>query len=245
MNRKTELATQMIEQIAEDDSHGYSQVNRWGPDYDCSSLVITVWQMSGVPVKGLGATYTGNMYFAFINAGFVDVTSKINLRTGSGLERGDVLLNVACHTAMYVGDGKIAHARSSEGNSIEGDGNGREIVTGQAYFNYPWDYVLRYEGDDSSTDLVIVDDNGTPMALPADTKFSYLHLQHGSGLNNPIDSVKILQMLLGLHGFSTAIDGEFGNDTEKQVKRFQIWRGLDQSGIVDQDDWEALIQFTT
>ena len=29
-------------EIAADDSHGYDQANRWGADYDCSSLVISV-----------------------------------------------------------------------------------------------------------------------------------------------------------------------------------------------------------
>jgi hypothetical protein len=30
--------------IANDDSHGYDQTNRWGPDYDCSSLVIQAYE---------------------------------------------------------------------------------------------------------------------------------------------------------------------------------------------------------
>ena len=34
--------------IANDDSHGYDQTNRWGPDYDCSSLIIQAWQNAGV-----------------------------------------------------------------------------------------------------------------------------------------------------------------------------------------------------
>ena len=45
--------------IANDNSHGYSQINRWGPDYDCSSLVISAFRNAGVDVGA--ATYTGNM----------------------------------------------------------------------------------------------------------------------------------------------------------------------------------------
>ena len=35
-------------EIAADDSHGYDQANRWGPDYDCSSLVISAFRNSMV-----------------------------------------------------------------------------------------------------------------------------------------------------------------------------------------------------
>ena len=30
---------EFVTEWCEDDSHGYSQVNRWGPDCDCSSLM--------------------------------------------------------------------------------------------------------------------------------------------------------------------------------------------------------------
>lgn len=30
--------------IANDNSHGYSQQSRWGPDYDCSSFVISAFR---------------------------------------------------------------------------------------------------------------------------------------------------------------------------------------------------------
>ena len=88
-----EKATQFMEKVAADQSHGYSQQNRWGsPDYDCSSLVIRAYQKAGVPVETNGASYTGNMYSVFTKSGFKDVTKKCNLATGSGMKRGDVLL---------------------------------------------------------------------------------------------------------------------------------------------------------
>ena len=43
-------------QIAEDNSHGYSQANRWGPDYDCSSMVCQVFEDAGIPLKTCGGT---------------------------------------------------------------------------------------------------------------------------------------------------------------------------------------------
>lgn len=135
--------------IANDDSHGYDQTNRWGPDYDCSSLVIQAWQNAGVPVKTQGASYTGNMYDAFIACGFIDVTSQVNLSSGSGVIRGDVLLNIVNHTAMSTGNGQIVQASINEHGETTGgqtgDQTGREIYM-RSYYNYPWDKVLRYPG---------------------------------------------------------------------------------------------------
>lgn len=139
--------------IANDDRHGYSQYNRWGKpgtwsDYDCSSLVSSEVQRAGIPVMDNGATYTGNMYPAFIKSGFKDVTSQVNLWTGKGLKRGDVLLNVRYHTEVYIGDGKMVGAKSDERGGIvgrrTGDQTGREICISN-YKNYPWTHVLRYE----------------------------------------------------------------------------------------------------
>ena len=145
---KIENYTQKAIDIANDNKRGYSQYNRWGnPDYDCSSLVITVVQNSGIPVKTNGATYTGNMYNAFIKSGFEDVTHTVNLTTGQGLKRGDVLLNIVNHTEIYIGSGKNVGARASETGTIHGvggDQTGQEIRVGN-YYDYPWNYVLRYK----------------------------------------------------------------------------------------------------
>ena len=53
------------------------QGNRWGPDYDCSSLLITAWQQAGVKVKDAGAWNTNSMYNAFLKSGFRDITSQV------------------------------------------------------------------------------------------------------------------------------------------------------------------------
>lgn len=44
---KIEIATQWMINLANDDTHGYDQAHRWGPDYDCSSAVITAWENAG------------------------------------------------------------------------------------------------------------------------------------------------------------------------------------------------------
>lgn len=144
-----EMAIVQMEQWAKNPLYGYDQTYRWGEkgDYDCSSAVITAWDKAGVPVKSAGATYTGNMYNAFISCGFKDVTNFVNLYTGSGLKRADVLLNKKNHTAMYCGNGKEVEASINENGQTTGgqagDQTGKEFLI-RSYRNYPWDCVLRY-----------------------------------------------------------------------------------------------------
>ena len=142
----TDTAAAFMEAMAADDSHGYDQGSRWGPDYDCSSLVISAWKKAGVP---LTCTYTGNMRGDMLTHGFKDVTKEVNLATGSGLKKADVLLHETHHTAMYIGDGKLIHAAGNERGGATGgktgDQTGKEICQAK-YFNFPWQCVLRYEG---------------------------------------------------------------------------------------------------
>lgn len=137
-----ERAVEWAVGIAKNDSHGYDQSSRWGPDYDCSSLVISAYKYAGVP---LNCTYTGNMRSDMLMNGFVQ--ALVNLVTGEGLLVGDVLLNEKHHTALYIGDGKLVHAAGNENGGATGgrtgDQTGKEIgVT--SYFNFPWDLALRY-----------------------------------------------------------------------------------------------------
>lgn len=149
---KIDNAVNWMVAIANDDSHGYDQTNRWGDDYDCSSLVIQAWENAGVPVKTNGATYTGNMYDVFTACGFSDVTDSITLSSGAGIKRGDVLLNHNSHTALVVDSSTIVQASINEmgtttGGAV-GDQTGTEIYT-RSYYNYPWDCVLRYTADNT------------------------------------------------------------------------------------------------
>ncbi|WP_017315448.1 peptidoglycan-binding domain-containing protein [Mastigocladopsis repens] len=57
------------------------------------------------------------------------------------------------------------------------------------------------------------------------------------------DAVKILQLLLdNFHGYSIAVDGIFGQNTENAVKDFQNSRDFvnDPPGVVAYQTWEAL-----
>lgn len=125
---------------ANDNSVGYS-LGAWGPNlYDCSHFVITAYRKAGLSLSG--ASYTGDMYNAFVNEGFKDVTSSVDLDSGNGLKAGDVLLNTATHTEMYSGNGNMVGARTA--NAAFAD-----QVEEHSYNNHPWNYVLRYSGSDA------------------------------------------------------------------------------------------------
>lgn len=126
--------------MAEDDSHGYSQLNRWGPDYDCSSFVITCLNLVGLDTGD--AVYTGNMIENLRERGWL----VMPYRSMSQLERGDILLNVTRHTEFYLGDGLNVGAMSSEYHSISGypgDQDGHEISVVDYHGDDLWEYVLR------------------------------------------------------------------------------------------------------
>lgn len=214
---KIENAVARAEAIALDDSHGYDQVDRWGkPNYDCSGLVIRCLEEAGIPAKSSGATYTGNMPEVLPKIGFKDVVKSVDLATGSGMIRGDVLLGNG-HTAFYCGNGKLVHASINEKGTVtggkSGDQTGREICI-RSYYNKPWIHVYRYTGVTASASGTVNVRN---------------YLQKGdSG-----DAVKEMQKMLIGCGFScgsSGVDGSFGGDTEKALLAFQAFYGLEQDG---------------
>ena len=216
VQQRIEKAISWMEDTANDDSHGYCQDHRWGADgdYDCSSAVITAWENAGVPVKTKGATYTGNMLGVFTANGFEVVTHKVNLNTGSGLKRGDVLLNTTHHTAMYCGNGKEVEASINEKGTAHGgkpgDQTGKEFLI-RSYRNYPWTHVLRYTGGETAQT----------------SKRNYL-MKGDTGA-----AVKTMQLMLIELGYScgtAGADGDFGTNTDKALKKFQKANGLEVDG---------------
>lgn len=205
--------------LAEDDSHGYDQEYRLGErgDYDCSSSTIQAWEEAGVPLQDYGASYTGDLRDAALACGFQDVTSCCSLSTGSGIQKGDILLNEDYHVVMCI-DSNTKQLVSASINELgtatggqPGDQTGREIYI-RSYYNYPWDCVLRYTGGAEAS-------GGTSMRI----------LRYGSSG----DDVRQMQELLVKAGFScgsAGADGDFGSGTLAAVKAAQAAYGLTVDG---------------
>lgn len=148
--RRRDRFVDLALKYAEDDSHGYSQKppsGRWGPDYDCSSLVYFLANEAGYPVGAGGdkVRFTGTMLKDFEKAGF-QILPFANVGI-SDLEVGDILLNLALHAEVYVGNGESVGATGSETGGYvgeAGDQTGHEIEKHPVTtFDKEWDYILR------------------------------------------------------------------------------------------------------
>jgi len=154
---RREVFVDLALNYAEDDSHGYSQKppsGRWGPDYDCSSLLYALADEAGYPVGTGGdkVRFTGTMLKDFEKAGF-QILPFANVGI-SDLEIGDILLNLALHAEVYVGNGESVGATGSETGGYvgeAGDQTGREIERHPVTtFDKEWDYILRPPADEES-----------------------------------------------------------------------------------------------
>lgn len=215
-------------EIAGDASHGYDQTSRWGPDYDCSSFVISAFKKAGLP---LTATYTGNMKYDFLRNGFYVVTD-------GSLMRGDVLLHEKNHTALYLGDGMLVQASINEKGTIKGgaagDQTGREIGV-RTYYDYPWDCVLRYG--------VGVAENATTTTV---SKTETVSTRIPTIREGSIGSAVLSMQLLLIHKWAISCgpdgaDGDFGTNTDTALRRFQAQKGLVADGVCGHATWAALI----
>ena len=141
MSKIDKFVAKAIE-IANNSKHGYDQTNRWGPDFDCSSLAYECAHYAGYNVPTSGTRYTGTILNDFTKIGWRADKFDGNL---FDLDKGDILLNVINHVAIYIGDGKLVEASGNEFGGITGgktgDQTGGEIAIRNVY-NYPWDYVL-------------------------------------------------------------------------------------------------------
>lgn len=217
--------------LVTDPIHGYDQINRWGPNYDCSSSIVQSWEKgAGIPVKAAGASYTGNMRAAFKKCGFTAIPYK----KGMSLVKGDVILNERHHTVMYIGDGKIAQFSINEKGTTKGgktgDQTGKESSIGKFYeYSKGWDYILRYVADEPD-DTRYID-----MEVPRLTK----------GMRRAeVGTVQVLLNALGYagkNGRPLKIDCDYGANTEYAVSLFQASKGLPSDGICGKLTWPALI----
>lgn len=223
-------------ETANDNSHGYSQASRYGPDYDCSSFVIMAYEQAGLKVKEAGASYTGNMRGAFLACGFVDVTYEVGLSSGYNIQPGDVLLNYSAHTCLAIGNGKVANCRTDEGHPQGGDQSGNEIRV-QSYWNFPWNCVLRYKGKGSTT----------PQETQKPSQNSEEDHRWIPATLNMSNAYKadcvVLQALLNAHHFPCgSADGFFGAKTQAAVYKAQEYYQIEKDGVCGKQTWQKLLQ---
>lgn len=135
-------AVKFMIEIANDDSHGYDQVERNSPDYDCSSLVSTALYQAGFNISPY--SWTGNMEVQLRACGFTDCKPP--------WKAGDIHLNSKHHVCMSINENQIAQASINENGNVTGgktgDQTGKEIYI-RNYYEYSkgWDFHLRYTGE--------------------------------------------------------------------------------------------------
>lgn len=139
---KIENAVAWAEKIAADNTHGYSQVNRNGPDYDCSSFVGSALCNAGFAVSKCSTTR--NLEEQLKKAGFVKCKKP--------WKRGDIHLAAGHHVTMSTDATHIVHASQSENGGIDGktgDQTGKEICV-RSYYDLPYSNLVhyRYAGDE-------------------------------------------------------------------------------------------------
>lgn len=126
--------------IAADDSHGYSQINRWGPDYDCSALVISALRQAGYETGA--ANSTRDMRSELLKYGWEVIEPNRD-----NLQYGDILLHDGVHTAIWCGDGMLVEAYWDENHgwwgTQQGDQTGDEIRV-RSYYDDGWLCYLRH-----------------------------------------------------------------------------------------------------
>lgn len=123
--------------IADDDTHGYDQRYRLGPNYDCSSSVCTCLNTAGFDISP--NSWTGNMLSQLKKCGFIEIKK-------GPWKAGDIHLNPGSHVVMSVNDTDVFTASKNEkGTTVggkSGDQTGKEIYIRKYYGT--WKYHLRY-----------------------------------------------------------------------------------------------------
>ena len=173
MLRVADAAAEIAEHLAAHNAHGYSQPNRAAVgtgggkgetitlsdgrtvqistgDRDCSSMAIECYAAQGIDCGG--AWYTGDMVSKMVASGNF---KKLPGSTWPDAQRGDLLVATGKHTAIALGNGKLAEALRSEYHTAHGtvgDQDGGEILI-RGLYDDGWDAVLRYCGPELEDDV--------------------------------------------------------------------------------------------
>ncbi len=146
LDPKVEAMVAWAIEIAEDDSHGYSQNNRYGPDYDCTSFVCTALLEGGFQLERFLSPR--GMVRELPSLGFA-----VYRKGETEPRRGDILVELGVHAEISLGDGCCVGAHQDYGHSRTGDRSGKEIECrtpdgdSRCWFckKAQYDYILRYE----------------------------------------------------------------------------------------------------
>lgn len=132
--------------LVTDKKHGYSQANRYGPDYDCSSSIMTSLRLGGkfdVPVKGVNTAsmkkYLEKIGYKVVSNAEKPQKNDIKLRPATSKRGG--------HVIMFRSPTMVMEFSSSRGHKEKGDQTGTES------WCHKWDtkrngdftYTLRYK----------------------------------------------------------------------------------------------------
>lgn len=215
MKSKIDIACDWAVGVANNPEHGYDNVNRTGPDYDCVSLVVFAWEQAGVYIEAPGSASFG--HFA-TQAGFIEVTSIVDLITGAGLRRGDILYVDGRHVAMIVDEQyNIVEAYSNENGEatggIPGDQTGREILV-NVWRNEPaWTNVYRWP------------------SLSADKSSVISANRYLTQAEMRANAIYIAAYLLDQGWTLQAISGMLGNMQHESSINPGIWQNLDEGNL--------------
>ena len=128
--------------LCRDDAHGYSQYDRYGADFDCSSAVLFALRKAGWSTTG--ALTVDHLRSLLAPQGWAVLPPSSEKRPG------DILIQADEHVAVYVGSGLIAEFSSDETGGIVGRHTGDQTgAEGRLRPDDedPWTYILRYSPD--------------------------------------------------------------------------------------------------
>lgn len=218
MISKTEIAVQRAIEMANDPIHGYNNVDRRGPDYDCISFLQEAWKAAGITILGGGSA---SFHTHCMEAGFINVTDQVNVLTGEGTRRGDIWVKPWQHAAMMVSSTHMVEAYYNEnyegtggeyGDQLQERGETPEEIGINPWRPHAetWEYVLRfptYYADKSTVTCSNDFLSGEAMEANAVYVASYL-IARGWSLN--------------------AIAGLLGNMQHESTINPGIWENLDE-----------------
>lgn len=214
---------------------GYDQSNRQdirpGGECDCSSLVIHALKEAGFDTGS--ATYTGNLSAALTARGW----KRLPPYPQTTPQPGDILLNDAHHVAVCTAPGMMSYASIDERGKISGgqsgDQTGRETRTVRSFgYLRGWDCILRYEGSEGGSQAPTTPSTGGKKV------YYFGHVQRGKTGT----AVRMFQCVANIRfGYSLAIDGSCGPDTERAIREIQAKLGLTVDGSCGPATWTSIL----